>query len=95
VFRAGLEETISVTVDELSRANAQAKADQHRTLAKQTVLGLTLVPARAVAGAGDTGVVVVHVSPSNNAAEADCRPATSSWMSIAAPSMIPPKSAEW
>jgi serine protease Do len=33
------------------------------------VLGLTLAPATAVAGAGDNGVVVVDVSPSSSAAE--------------------------
>jgi serine protease Do len=68
LFRAGQEKAVTVTLGELPRSSAQAAADRQRTVTERTVLGLTLAPASAVAGAGDNGVIVVDVSPTSNAA---------------------------
>ena len=69
VFRNGHEKTITVTVGKFSRTSAEAKAEKKVTPSETPVLGLTLAPAKAVAGADDEGVVIVDISPTGRAAE--------------------------
>ena len=69
VFRNGQEKTVTVTLGELPRTSAQAKAEEKKAPSEPSILGLTLAPASAVAGAGDEGVVVVEIDPSSRAAE--------------------------
>jgi serine protease Do len=83
VFRNGQEKTVTVTLGELPRTSAQAKAGEKKAPSEPSILGLTLAPASAVAGAGDEGVVVVEIDPSSRAQKAGCRPVTLSWMSAA------------
>jgi len=51
------------------RPSAEAKAKQQKAPTKGTVLGLTLAPASAIAGAGEHGVVITEIDPSSRAAE--------------------------
>ena len=69
VFRNGQEKTVTVTLGELPRTSAQAKVEEKKAPSEPSVLGLTLAPASAVAGAGDEGVVVVEIDPNSRAAE--------------------------
>ena len=69
IFRNGQEKTIAVTVGRFPRTSAEAKAEEQKGPSEAPVLGFTLAPARAVAGAGDQGVVINEISPSSRAAE--------------------------
>ncbi len=69
VFRNGQEKTVAVTLGELPRDAAQAKAEEKKAPSEPSILGLTLAPASAEAGAGIEGVVVVEIDPSSRAAE--------------------------
>jgi serine protease Do len=51
------------------RPSAEAKAKEQKAPTKGTVLGLTLAPASAIAGAGEHGVVITEIDPSSRAAE--------------------------
>ncbi len=73
IFRNGQEKTVAVTLGELPRSSAQAGAQEQKAPSEQSSLGLALAPARAVAGAGDHGVVVTDVSPGSRAAESGLR----------------------
>lgn len=68
VFRNGQEKTVTVTLGELPRTSAQVREGK-KAPSEPPILGLTLAPASAVAGAGDEGVVVVEIDPSSRAAE--------------------------
>jgi serine protease Do len=70
VIRQGQEKTLTVTLGEMPKER-QASADkEHATPASDVPhLGLSLAPASDVAGAGDTGVVVMNVEPEGPAAE--------------------------
>jgi serine protease Do len=69
IFRSGQERTVTVTLGELPRTSAQPKTEEPKTPSAQSMLGLTLAPASAVAGAGDHGVVVTAIDPNGRAAE--------------------------
>jgi len=58
-----------VTLGKFPRPSAEAKAKQQKAPTKGTVLGLTLAPASAIAGAGEHGVVITEIDPSSRAAE--------------------------
>jgi serine protease Do len=69
IFRNGKEKIIAVTVGKFPRTSAEAKAEEQKGPSEAPVLGFTLAPARAVAGAGDQGVVITEISPTSRAAE--------------------------
>lgn len=69
IFHNGQEKTVTVTLGELPRTSAQAKVEEKKAPSEPKILGLTLAPASAVAGAGDEGVVVVEIDPNSRAAE--------------------------
>ncbi len=69
IFRNGQEKTVTVTLGELPRSSAQAKTGEKKVPSQPPILGLTLAPASAIAGAGDEGVVVVEIDPTSRAAE--------------------------
>jgi serine protease Do len=73
VLRKGQEKTVKVTLGELPSgqpARAETRPDeQPRAPSAETVLGLSLAPARKITGAGSQGVVVTQVDPSGQAAE--------------------------
>ncbi len=71
IFRNGQEKMIAVTVGKFPRTSAEAKAEGQKGPSEPPVLGLTLAPAIAVAGAGDQGVVITEISPASSAAESD------------------------
>jgi serine protease Do len=71
IVRNGDEKTLSLTLGELPNSR-EARADirnNDRDGASVPHVGLTLAPARSVAGAGGDGVVVVEVDPSGPAAD--------------------------
>ena len=68
IFRNGQEKTITVTLGTLPR-KSEAKTEEQKAPSEALVLGLTLAPASAVAGAGDQGVVITEISPTGHAAE--------------------------
>ena len=70
VLRKGEEKTVDLTLGKLPNEE-QAKADAGNESAADGLprLGLTLAPAKEVAGSGDLGVAVVEVDPSGPAAE--------------------------
>ena len=47
----------------------RSKAEEQKGPSEAPILGFTLAPARAVAGAGDQGVVITEISPTSRAAE--------------------------
>jgi serine protease Do len=70
VVRKGSEKTVSLTLGTLPKEQRQARAstrDDERG-AKEPQLGLTLAPAKQVAGSGDEGVVVTAIDPDGPAA---------------------------
>jgi serine protease Do len=67
VFRNGQEKTITVTVGKFPRTSTEDKAG--KKMPQPPVLGLTLAPAKTVAGAPERGVVVTDVSPASPSAE--------------------------
>jgi len=69
VFRDGKEKSITVTLGELPRTSAQAKAEEKKAPSEPSILGLTLAPACTITGAGNEGVVVVEIDPNSSAAE--------------------------
>ena len=71
VWRNGAEKTFSATLGELPKEHdARAGASDPGTAsADQPKLGLTLAPARDVAGSGSEGVVVTDVDPNGLASE--------------------------
>jgi serine protease Do len=70
IIRQGQEKTLTVTLGEMPK-DRQAKMEKEPTAPMTDVphLGLSLAPASDVAGAGDTGVVVMNVEPDGPAAE--------------------------
>lgn len=70
IIRQGQEKTLTVTLGEVPK-DRQAKAEKEPAAPASDVphLGLSLAPASDVAGAGDTGVVVISVEPEGPAAE--------------------------
>jgi serine protease Do len=70
IIRQGQEKTLTVTLGEVPK-DRQAKAEMEPAAPASDVphLGLSLAPASDVAGAGDTGVVVMSVEPEGPAAE--------------------------
>ena len=70
IIRQGQEKTLTVTLGEMPK-DRQAKMEKEPTAPTTDVphLGLSLAPASDVAGAGDTGVVVMNVDPDGPAAE--------------------------
>lgn len=70
VFHNGKDKSAVLTLGELpTTSSAQDGADEKKTANEPSILGLTLVPASAVAGAGEEGVAVVEIDPSSRAAE--------------------------
>jgi serine protease Do len=70
VFHNGKEKTTLLTLGELPiTSSAQDRAEAEKMPSEPSVLGLTLVPASAVAGAGEEGVAIVEIDPSSRAAE--------------------------
>jgi len=69
IIRNGQAKTITVTLGELPRISAEAKAEEKRARGEASALGLSLAPASAVPGAGDHGVVITEISPASPAAE--------------------------
>ena len=71
VVRKGSEKTYSLTLGTLPKEQQQARAstrDDNDRGSKEPRLGLTLAPAKLVAGSGDEGVVVTAVDPDGPAA---------------------------
>jgi serine protease Do len=70
IIRQGQEKTLTVTLGEMPK-DRLAKAEKEPAAPASDVphLGLSLAPASDVAGAGDTGVVVMNVEPEGPAAE--------------------------
>jgi serine protease Do len=73
IFRNGKEKTITVTLGKLPRTPDEARADEQKTPSEATILGLTLAPASAMAGAGDQGVVITDISPTSRVSESGLR----------------------
>ena len=69
IFRNGEMKTVSVTLGELHQTPIEAKAEEHKTTNEPPVFGVSIASARAVAGAGEHGVVITHVDPTGRAAE--------------------------
>jgi serine protease Do len=69
IYRNGQEKTITVTLGKFPPTSAEAKAEEKKAPSEAPVLGLTLAPASAVAGAGDQGVVITEIGPGSRAAE--------------------------
>ena len=67
VVRNGQEKTITVTVGKFPRTSIEGKAENK--MLQPPVLGLTLAPAKAVAGTADQGVVITDISPTSRSAE--------------------------
>ena len=72
--RGGQPKTLTVTLGELPNTPARAESKQQpserpNAPSEETGLGLSLAPARKVAGAGNQGVVVTQVDPGGNAAD--------------------------
>ncbi len=73
IFRNGQDKMITVTLGKLPRTSAEAKAEEQKAPSEATVLGLTLAPASALAGAGDQGVVITDISPTSRVPESGLR----------------------
>ena len=69
IYRNGQEKTITVTLGKFPPTSTEAKAEEKKAPSEAPVLGLTLAPASAVAGAGDQGVVITEIGPGSRAAE--------------------------
>lgn len=74
VIRKGESKDFEVKIGRAPTAQAPAPSkqpgSQSKELGSQTNLGLTMVPARSVAGAGHEGVVVTQIDPEGDAADA-------------------------
>src|SRR5262245_11895125 len=73
-LRNGQSKAMTVTLGELPNTPARAESrqqpsDKPNAPSEETGLGLSLAPARKVAGAGGQGVVVTQVDPSGRAAD--------------------------
>ncbi|HVX77496.1 MAG TPA: Do family serine endopeptidase [Bradyrhizobium sp.] len=68
VFRNGQERSLTVKLAELPRST-QAKAEKPADPSERSALGLTLMPSRYVAGAGENGVVIADIDPEGVAAD--------------------------
>ena len=71
LWRNGKDQTVTLTLGELSNARqANADTEDHQTSGSAVAhLGLSLVPASEVRGAGQQGVVVTDVEPNGTAAD--------------------------
>jgi serine protease Do len=70
VWRKGEEKSFSLTLGELPKSReGSTSPDSERSAAGLPKLGLSLAPAKEVAGAGSEGVVVMEVDPSGPASE--------------------------
>jgi len=74
ILHNGQEKTVTVTLGELPREGAQAKAEEQKAPSEVPALGVVLAPASAVAGAGNQGVVITGIDPNGRAAEAGLQP---------------------
>src|SRR5712691_9921922 len=69
-WRNGQPKTLTVTLGELPNTPARAESSERPSApSEETGLGLSLAPARKVAGAGSQGVVVTQVDPGGPAAD--------------------------
>jgi serine protease Do len=75
VLHNGEQKAVTLTLGDSPNQEQQAKADDgsHAPANGLPRLGLTLAPAKEVAGSGDQGVAVVEVDPSGPAAERDIK----------------------
>jgi len=69
LLRKGQEKTLTVTLSELPRAAEARVSEEAKPGEPATTLGLTLAPAKSVAGAGQRGVVVTELDPNGPAAQ--------------------------
>jgi serine protease Do len=70
IWRNGRDQTLTMTLGELPNGRqANAGTDDHQTGTAVARLGLSLVPASEVRGAGKQGVVVTDVDPDGTAAD--------------------------
>ncbi len=67
IFRNGEQKVIAVTLGDLPR-EVEAKVEKAEP-SERSALGLTLVPARSVPGAGEKGIVITGISPDGGAAD--------------------------
>ena len=68
ILRGGQDKTVTMTLGKLPRTSAEARGEDVKPR-EAPVLGLTLAPASALAGAGAPGVVITEIDPSGHAAE--------------------------
>ena len=71
IVRDGQNKMLTVTLGKFPRAAAEAKAEEHKAPHEASVLGLTLVPASAVPGMGERGVVITGINGESRAAETE------------------------
>jgi serine protease Do len=69
IIRDGQEQTISVKLGQLPDEDMRKASSEHLSEHKLASLGLTVVPATRVEGAGTKGLAVVSVDPNGKAAE--------------------------
>ena len=69
IIRDGQEQTISVKLGKLPDEDVRKASSEHSSEHKLASLGLTVVPATRVEGAGTKGLAVVSVDPNGKAAE--------------------------
>ena len=70
VFRDGKNETLTVPIGELKAGAAEPQPPVAKPQSEQTSLGVDVVAAKKLAGAGDQGVVITNVEPHGAGAEA-------------------------
>jgi serine protease Do len=102
VLRAGQAKTVTVTLGKLPRTSAEARGEDVKPR-EAPVLGLTLAPASAVAGAGSPGVVITEIDPAGHAAESGLqtgdiildigRRGVNRWSRRSSPTVRPPRPA--
>ena len=71
IVRDGQNKMLTVTLAKFPQASAEAKAEDQKAPRGTSVLGLTLVPASAVPGMGERGVVITGINAESRAAETD------------------------
>lgn len=69
VSRNGERKDFTVIVGELARQPTEVRAEERKSPSEPPVLGLSIVSARAIAGAGEHGVVITSIDPAGRAAE--------------------------
>ena len=71
IVRDGQNKMLTVTLAKFPQAAAEAKAEEQKAPHEASVLGLTLVPASAVPGVGERGVVITGINAESRAAETE------------------------